>query len=413
MKHIIALLATFFICSTIFSQHVAEGTQKDITMNEGFTLADFNLHGPVKTISETIYKKKLGGGYTQGSTTDFVFDISGKLIESKEQLMFEGTSMGVVIKKYKYGKAAGPILIEYPEENGKVTETYTFHYDAKGNMSATEYKSSQGTEKKIFEYDSKNHLVTKKMIPAGEKVFASIIRFSYNDQDLITAQEYESVTEKKKTKYLYGYVPGSIYPQTYSTEGSAESTRMTYNDKGDITAQEALSASGTVLKDYPHINSYNSYMYDKQLNWTKKTITGAGVDGYTERKLEYYKKITPGEYAQALQDAMGGSIETAGGIIEAAMGKTKTAKVLLAELPAFKQQLVQHISQLEKVETLSSNEAKKKALDLLKYLALPATQNDITTVINDPDHAKNKSDAIMKQIRDGIVAVQTELKKMN
>ena len=412
MKYLFTFFYFFVTCQLIMAQHVAEGTQKDLIQTEGFTLADFNLHGSVKNITETVYQKKLNGGYTQGTTSTLVFDTSGKLTESKEQLMFEGTPMGDVIKKYKYGKAAGPLLIEYPDENGKVTETFTFRYDSKGNLLATEYKTSQGTEKNIFEYDGKNRLVTKKMTAAGGKTFASITRFSYNDRDLIIAKEYESVSEKTKTKYLYGYVPGSLYPQTYSTEGSAELTRNTYNDKGDIIAQEAISASGTVLKDYPHVNIYNNYVYDKQLNWTKKTIAGVGVDGYTERKLEYYKKITPGEYAQALQDAMGNSLKQTNEIMAAAFGKTKPTNTLLVQLTALQQQLVKDMGNVEKIETVAGNDAKKNTIELFKYLALPTTQNDIKSMINDPDNSKNKYVEVAKQLHDRIGTIKTELAKM-
>lgn len=411
---------TFIFClALIFSQNILaqfapNGSYKDITGLEPYTLADFNLKGPVKTVTETNYNNKIGGGYEKGNTLTMNFDKNGKLTAVKNVLLYAGIDMGTVESRYTYDATGKLISQEYPDATGKPSEKRIFIYDSKGNITGEEYTSKEGTTKEAFEYNANNKVTASKSFRAGATKPYVIKTLTYDASGRIITSEYTNQENGSKSKTTYTYEGNSQMPATQKSEGGssygigANSFKRTYTADGDITANNALDASGAALGTY---STGYAYTYDAQKNWTKQTVTGFGA-GYTERKIEYHAALTKEAYNKSLQDAMQKTITSFMSVVVMALDKKASVDILNAQIDGIPAIAKADIDKLNKVEDIQGNKAKQYGKETLEYLSAPATLADLKKVVKDPEGNKAIGDAFIKVLTEKGTNLQAEIDKI-
>ena len=384
MKQLFALLSIHFFISVAGAQpgHV------NILPLKLFTLSQLNLHGKVKSITETNFNKKISG-YEEGGPLTSQFDPQGKLSETKNVLMFSGTSMGTVIEKYSYNAKGKLSKIIIGDGTGKDDETQTYTYDAKGNLVGMDYAALGKITKEKYEYDAQNRLTVKKYFGAGDKIPYTISRYTYDVLNRVTLVEQENTEKKKSTRIRYSYTGNNLQHNLSSYEGERDmelntkgitQTEYEYNAAGDVITVSPVNASGKIEMD---ITRY-VYEYDKNANWTKVTRSGWGA-GYITRRIEYYPAeviVSPVDaYKNAVAELIEPPLKSVGDLMNSAMDKISTAVVLQQDKKAMIALAKTNIEKLKKVPDLPGNNTKQLSIKLLQFVIAEPTLKKIDNAI--------------------------------
>jgi hypothetical protein len=410
------LFITTTICCS--AQTAIPGSLKDLLGLEPYTLADFNLKGPVKEVDEIQYTKKNGSGYNASGQLTMLFNEKGNLAEVKQPLLLNNILIGNKHNRYLYNEAGKLVAIEFLDASGTPEETTRFRYDPQGKLVAKEQVVDGKTDRKtLYEYDGKNQLVTTKAIVAGKERPASVYRYQYDTKGRVIACCMQS--ENDTTKYVYGYNDPQDFPFTYTVEGSLYDTyneyagrKKRYNDQGEMVSDQPYKPSGEEMQAK---GTLHSYQYDAAKNWVKKTTTGFW-EGYTNRSLVYDNNASAGNkkeaYAKQLQLATAQSLALTGLFLQSAMDKNTTPATLQSQLAAIGPQLGKDRQSLQQVPDIAGNKAKELTGGLLSYLQSPVVQADLKAIAENPVGTADKQGAVLFFIRTQLGKVKEEVAKL-
>ena len=416
MKQLFAVLFAFILTVAVKAQpgHI------NIINDKAYTLSQMNLHGKVKSITEISFNKEIKG-YDEGGPLTTQFDASGKITETKNVLMFSGTSMGTIIQKYSYdakGRLIKTLSSDENEPSKPADEPEFFKYDTKGNLLSWQCTGLNRLEK--YEYDLQNRrTLTKIFIGDEKKNPSSVIRYKFDSLNRITIFETENIKDKKTAIVIYSYADKNLQPKSSlyeAVKGDKNNRRSEYeyNSSGDVISESYIDASGQ-----PDMYSYKYvYEYDKNGNWIKATRTG-GAAGYTTRKIEYYATeaiITPVTPVDAYKKAVTALIEpplkSMGDIMNDAMSKISTAVVLQQQKKEMVALAKTNIEKLKKVPDLPGNNSKQLCIKLLQFIiTAPTLQKIDNAIMQTGDYSRDSKDLAtdMKNMRKELV---DEYKKM-
>ncbi len=248
-----------------------------------------NLNGKVKTVKETSYKTDIIGGQVVKSDVDAIymyhFNIDGYF--SKRELIWpfrdhRSTTIYFYseINKNRLDKVVGAV-------GGEIVAESVYEYDTDGNQVLKKDLNDGLVYSQVkYEYDRNNRVIKEIKLGEDEKIISSW-EYKYNNlgQRIQMIQYSSSGMFFERVEYIYDAKGREIESKTYyaGDDLPAQTVSLKYDNNGNITERRIKDSDG---KETVRTNSYT---YNLQRNWIKKTYKNEW-DEYlmSEREIEYW-----------------------------------------------------------------------------------------------------------------------------
>ena len=300
MKRSLFLILFFVVlcvCSTICAQ-------SPISIYEGqmspHTLADWNLKGPVKTVSMTSFIRiKEDSTFHQQSKTILEFDSVGRLttetmigwgaFEDKDTVVeyYQHDSLNRLSVRFStdisfrqdfvYDDKGNFIYCIYTRNNGHPKPSWRHYYDDKGRCIRREY--IPGIDDKdlgytiyqhFFQYDSMNHCIEKVTMPDGDTELVE--RAKYDVQGNITEKIsyyglWGGVDNLSQELYFYNEEGRLVKSQSFYDHVETNERFYEYNDLNQLIRVK------TYDKEEDYLSSLYEMFYDQYGNCVESIMS--------------------------------------------------------------------------------------------------------------------------------------------
>ena len=401
-----------------FNAHAQpQNSQLTIFEMPALSVSGYALHGPVKTLKEDYFQifnddSKMSGGFLIST-----FDTLGLLVEKTNKTMIAGFELGTRIFKYKYDKN-GRILSEenWGIDNPEQKEIISYHMGATGEMQSMDKINGDRTERTEYTFTTNHLLAVKKIFRQKETVPYRVQRFSYDDQNRVTARVEEDNDKKTIEKHLFSYILDYTYFSSESMDGGA----MLYPATGVRRYEYIYNETGRLLKKIKigengnqSTNSY-TYEYDETGNWTKQTESGTGALQLVDRTIIYHQPTSPqGIYEKAIREGIDPTLKTLEFIIKSATGKTQLPEQILKNIATLAVTVKADKKYVQSIKDLPGNNAKELSMEFLNYIAAPKMQTDLILIVADPVKNNPLVESNMKFLQVKLAAIGAELLKLH
>lgn len=318
------IITCFLICISGFShaQNISIQTAKKQS-----------LTGPVKSVSEksvmlpeegepyellrnyTEYNKE-GNQVVHKFITNIyeqTFSLTSTTYTETQQLlevnMYEDTTL-IETRRYEYDAENRVTKESMYKGNGYLFQKSVFSYDASGNLSEMQLWSSDTyfVLKQLYEYDQNGNRLSLKNY-TNEQVLSYEYTYEYGGNNNKTKMVYQKLKSPiiQTTNYTYNKKNELIKLERYDNDKLVHTMEYVYNEQGIVTETINRGISSqfkTVARfdekgspietleyktDELTVRQVNSYEYDSQGNWTKRSNSyNGGSPSITVREIVYY-----------------------------------------------------------------------------------------------------------------------------
>lgn len=282
MNKLVLLTALCLLSLKMSAQDINENLRKQhLSVRGAITTKDWNLRGPVKSLTECTYRYAANG---QKETTYYCnntdYSTAGLLLK---QSYYNNKENNTTNSRYYYSNNRLDSItgfqkkIYHYNEHDKLEKINSYgYYDENRNTVVME---------EVFEYDRKGMIVKNTQTALPEK---TVTRFNYAynkngelaehhlvtaDNDILYINEFDTKGQSYRTKIVYAKTPDN---NSFSS--------VEFNQQGDISAMTSSQKNKVTLRTY-------QYEYDAQGNWLKQTVTENSKIIYgIVRTISYYPK---------------------------------------------------------------------------------------------------------------------------
>lgn len=225
---------------------------------------DYNLNGSLKWRHEYLYDE-------QGNRiASNVYDSNGKL-SGKE--IYEYDELQNLINKKYYN-----LDYLFNGVNERLTNNDNYIYNEKGLL----IEETGGDVKFVNKYDNSDNLIDKDFFYNGRLNSKEVFEYNQKGQK-ISEKFYDSDGQlSSEKKFLYSNDEKLLEENTFH---SGKKFTVKYDQNENILEEIEYKSDGT-----PIIKKSYKYIYDKNKNWTKKTVYKNLTPAFIlEREINYYK----------------------------------------------------------------------------------------------------------------------------
>lgn len=294
---LIMFVVVLCICTSIRAQSpisIYEGEMKENT------LADWNMTGPVKTVTITSFLKiKDDSTFRQQSKTILKFDLAGRLTtetmigwgafedkdtvveyyqyDSLNRLSARFSSDSSFRQDFVYDGNGNYSYCIYTRNNGKPKPSWHHYYDEKGRCTHREYIPGIGDEdlgytiyQHFFQYDSMNHCVEKVTMPDGDT--ERVERIKYDVEGNITEKTsyyalWGGMDNLRQDLYFYDDEGKLVKSQSYFNHAETDENFYEYNNLNQLIRMKTYNKEG----DY--WSSIYETLYDQYGNCVERIFS--------------------------------------------------------------------------------------------------------------------------------------------
>lgn len=294
---LILFVIVLCICTTICAQSpisIYEGQMKE------YKLSDWNLKGPVKTVSITrLIKIKGDSTFHQQSKTILKFDTTGLLteetligwgvFEDKDTVVeyFQYDSLNRLSARFRSDSSFRQDFVYddngnfshciYTRNNGKPKPSWRHYYDEKGRCTHREYIAGIDDEdlgytiyQHFFQYDSMDHCIEKVTMPDGDT--ETVQRVKYDIRGNITEEIsydalWDGVDNFCQELYFYDDDGKLVKSQSYFDHAETDEHFYEYNNLNQLIRRK------TYNKKEDYWSSIYEILYDQYGNCVERIFS--------------------------------------------------------------------------------------------------------------------------------------------
>ncbi|MCR4736968.1 MAG: hypothetical protein K5846_02275 [Bacteroidales bacterium] len=301
---LILFLAVLCLCSSIRAQEPIDVYDGEM---DKYTLADWNLNGPVKTaIITTLFKMKGDSVFHKKMKTILNFDTAGRLaaetmigwgnFENKDTVMdiflqFQYDDLNrctacfgpdnLLLQDFVYDENGNLSYCVYTHDNGKPKPSWRYYYDEKGRCTRREY--IPGTDEDYldytiyqhyFQYDSMDHCIEKVTMLDGDT--ETVKRLKYDVRGNITEEisydtPWNCVDHFCQELYFYDDEGRLVRSQTFYNHVEQDERFYEYNHLNQLIRRKTYNKKEGYLSDldemfYDRYGNCVEYIYSSFLH---------------------------------------------------------------------------------------------------------------------------------------------------